>query len=237
MLIMLSETFANQFSLIEIKPGKIDCPAALISRGDETSIPRRSTRMLRAMHIFVYHLPPPSLPQPEFILTTQASIVSKNLLRVKCSIEPPLLALGWDWHGLCLRTDRYWFGWHRCWFRRKGLAPSTATVDCAGANGVGVLPLGKNGPLQRRLYIKPQLRGRETETWVWGFSCFKSVQEGSFCGSRQISFTFLFSFLFVPLLLLHLAKLNQNAGSCFMWSCCARYLRQPQLWPRVAVKI
>lgn len=53
MLVMQSETFANQFSLIEIKPGKIDHPVALISQGEETSIPCHSVRMLRAMHIFV----------------------------------------------------------------------------------------------------------------------------------------------------------------------------------------
>lgn len=53
MLIMLSETFANQFSLIEIKPGETDCPVALISQGEETSIPCRGVRMLGAMHIFV----------------------------------------------------------------------------------------------------------------------------------------------------------------------------------------
>lgn len=183
---MLSEISANWVSLTD-NPGKTAHPVALLSPGEETGTPCRSRECLRqCIHLCGALHPPPCLSQGLFY-PARGSVASENLWGLKRIIEG---RLGLRWHGLCVRTDRYWFGRHRCRFTGKGLANSTPGWGLCREQ----LPLWKNGPLERHLCIKPQLRGRGTETRVWGLSCFKSVQEGTFCDSGQINFTFLFFF-------------------------------------------
>lgn len=184
-----------------------------------------------AMHKFVWCLPPSSLPEPGFILPCSGFSGECKPLGSEAD--------HWGWPGwaaltqLCVCTDCYWFGGTD--------ADSRARSTPAWGLGREQFPLQKNGPLERHLCIQPQLKGWGTETRVWALFCFKSAQEGSFCDSGRINFTFLLFvwFLFSPPtpLLVHLAALNQNSGSCWLCSCCVRCFRQPQLWPRTVAKI
>lgn len=129
-----------------------------------------------------------------------------RMLRQWCSAfhPPPCLsqglfcpAQGWvqtfqdwlHWDRLCVCVHRLLLIWAaQMLIHRKGAASSTPGWALCREQ----CPPGKSGPLERHLCIKPQLRGWGTETWVWGLICFKSVQEGSFCDSGQINFTFFF---------------------------------------------
>lgn len=230
---MLSETFANQFSLTEIKPGKTDCPAALISWGDETSIPCRSTRMLRAMHIFVYHLPPP-FPASTRVYFNYSGFNSKQK-PFACEVQHWAAAAG-SGFGLtrALCAHRPLLMWPaQMLIQEEGAGSQHRGCGlCGSARGRCPSPWEKWATSKAFVYQTPAEGQGNRNTSMGTFFVLKLCKKGFFCGSRQISFTF----LFVPLLLVCLAKLNQNSRSCFMWSCCVRYFRQPQLWPRVAVK-